>query len=102
MLHPIIKYLLLLTCIWVFTTSYCQSYIAKSKALEDIDYANKTIKETHVNPFLFISKQKYLFEVQSFKESIKDSIEIKDFVRLLYKMTALLKDGHTALPSLTT
>ena len=90
------KYLILLAFIGLFTTSYCQSYIAKSKALEDIDYANNTIQETHVNPFLFISKQKYFVAVQSLKKSIKDSIEIKDFVRLLYKMTALLKDGHTA------
>ena len=80
---------------WVLH-QWCRStYISKVKALEDIDYFNNTIQEVHVNPFLFIKKQKYFSEVQFFKNNIKDSIEHRNFIRLLYKMTALLKDGHT-------
>jgi hypothetical protein len=94
-IDSIMRVLIFIVCLALFMDCHAQSYVSREKALEDIDYFNNVIGQVHVNPFLFINKQKYFSEVQFLKKKIKDSIEIKDFLRLLYKMTALLKDGHT-------
>jgi len=73
---------------------FSQTFISKQKAADDIDFYNKTIEEVHVNPFLFIQKKAYYQEVEKLKNSLGDSISTNDFILLLYRLSALLKDGH--------
>lgn len=75
---------------------FAQTYILRQQAYNDIDSFNKILTEVHYNPFLFIKEDQYRSKVASLMKAVKDSISIKNFTLLLYRVTALLKDGHTS------
>jgi hypothetical protein len=77
-------------------SGFAQNYISRQQAFDDIDSFDQILKEVHYNPFLFIKEDQYHSKVAAFKKTVKDSISIKDFTLLLYRITALLKDGHTS------
>jgi hypothetical protein len=88
-------FLLLFTLLYI-VDCHGQVFVSKHEAEADIDSLNKILLEVHVDPFLFIPKAEYFAKVQELKSSVKDSIELKAFVLKLYRLTALLKDGHCA------
>lgn len=88
----------ILLCIFsvISITIFGQVKVSKNQAIEDINFFNKTLQEVHYNPFLFIDNKKYFNEVDELKQSIGDSIEIKEFIFKLYHLTSLIKDSHTS------
>ncbi|WP_131536493.1 S41 family peptidase [Pedobacter nototheniae] len=74
-------------------------YIAKSQAVADIDFYDKTLREVHYNPFLYVSEAQYLKKIDSLKNNLPDSIEIRPFTLKMGELTSVIKDGHTT-PSL--
>ncbi len=75
--------------------AFSQKNISREQAYADIDSLQAIMMEVHYNPFLFIKESDFHSKTTSLKKTIKDSISLKDFTLLLYKVTALLKDGHT-------
>ncbi|WP_316801964.1 S41 family peptidase [Pedobacter nototheniae] len=71
-------------------------FITKSQALADIDFYDKTLREVHYNPFLYINEREYLKKIDSLKHNIPDSIEIRSFTLKIGELTSVIKDGHTA------
>ncbi len=74
-------------------TIYAQN-ISRELALEDIRYFTKTVEEVHFNPYLFINKQEYLSRVEAVERNLADSITPNELILVLYKISALLQDGH--------
>lgn len=70
-------------------------HISKEKAIADLDFYNKTLEEVHYNPFLYVERDAYFDEVEKIKTSLKDSVEIQDFILSLYGLTALMEDSHS-------
>lgn len=87
---------LLLIVIVLQSTCLAQSFISRSDAINDIDFYIKTLQEVHYNPFLFIKKDKFFTEVEFLKKNITDSVSVNKFIILLYRISALVKDGHNA------
>ena len=79
-----------------YNNSISQSLISRQNAIDDIDFYHKTIRDVHYNPFLFIEEKKYFEETEKLKKTITDSISVNDFIILLYRLSSLLKDSHTA------
>ncbi len=84
----------LMPFILISNACFSQLFIAKEKAIKDIEYYNKTIEEVHANPFLFIAKKKYHNEIARLKKNIPDSISFQELLITFYKISALIKDGH--------
>lgn len=86
--------------IWISLTlsinAFNQNKVSKNQAIEDINYFNKVLLEVHYNPFLFANKTFYFKKVDELKQSLKDSIEIKEFTYKLYQLTSIIEDSHTA------
>lgn len=76
-------------------TCLAQPSLSRQKAVEDIDFYIHTMKASHYDPFMYISREEYDTHVAKIKGSIGDSIGIKDFVFLFYQLTALLDDAHS-------
>lgn len=92
----ILSFALLISSISCFS----QVIISKQNAVDDIDTYVNTIHASHFDPFMYITKDKYLKEIRSIKASIGDSIDVKQFVNVLYQVTSLLNDGHST-PSIS-
>lgn len=88
------RYLLSLFSIFTTIFLYAQPYIAREKALADIDAYHKALFDIHYNPYQYISKEEYAKKAEVIKKSIPDSIEFKAFVNTMFKLMALLDDGH--------
>lgn len=73
-----------------------QYYISKEKAIEDLDFCNKTLQEVHYNPFLFVERDAYFAEVENIKSLLQDSVPIQDFILSLYGLTAMMEDSHSS------
>jgi hypothetical protein len=80
----------------VTLTGFCQVTISRQQAVSDIDYFITILEQVHVNPYEALSRDKLTSEVLKLKESLTDSISIKEFITRLYLFTALLKDAHTS------
>src|ERR1700744_2858210 len=68
--------------------------LTKSQAIADIDYFNSKLQEVHYNPFLFISENAYKQKTDSIKNSISDSVGIKQLILKLSSLSSSLHDGH--------
>lgn len=90
----IVKVLVYLVLFLGGNNIFAQKNLSHQKAIEDIDFYIHTLKESHYEPFKYISTNNHDAHIQKIKQSIGDSIEIKNFVLLCYKITALLNDAH--------
>ncbi|GAA4449519.1 hypothetical protein GCM10023092_03880 [Rurimicrobium arvi] len=80
-------------------TATGQQKLSKILALQDIDSLVATLETIHYNPYLHITKTAFHKNVTEIKHSIPDTIEFKDYLLKLYKITASLQDGH-AMPAI--
>lgn len=62
--------------------------------VDDLNFFNKTIQEVHYNPFLYVEKSKYFSEVEKLKNSLKDSVGVKEFIISLHQLSSLIEDSH--------
>lgn len=76
-------------------SGFAQESLTRQKAIEDIDFYIRTMKDSHYEPFMYISSDDYDVRIGEIKNSIGDSISIRDFVFLFYQVTALLNDAHS-------
>ncbi len=90
------KWMQLLVLIIISSHCFSQSFISKESAMDDIDFYNETLQDVHYNPFLFTDKNKYFAEAEALKKSLPDSISIYEFITVLYRLSAILKDGHNS------
>lgn len=74
---------------------FAQTSLSRRQAVEDIDAYVRIMKSSHYNPFMYIPEGTYNAGIQAIKNEIGDSVSIRDFVFLFYKVTALLKDAHS-------
>ncbi|MBO9731431.1 MAG: hypothetical protein J7623_22515 [Chitinophaga sp.] len=88
------RFVFALTLLLGVSHSFAQSMLSREKAVEDIDYYIRVMKESHYAPFMYISQAAYDAQVKQLKATIGDSIGIRDFVLLCYQVTALTKDAH--------
>jgi len=93
------RYIFLLILLLIASRSFPQNFIAREKAIKDIDFFNQTLQEVHCNPYKFISKENYYKKVMELKKSLNDSVSINQLIFSLYQLTSSLKDGHT-MPAL--
>src|SRR5690606_16923344 len=75
--------------------AFGQRYLTKTEALEDLTFFHQTLLDVHYNPFLYIEAERYNAEAERIKASIPDTIAVTDFMKSLYKLTALLEDSHS-------
>lgn len=74
---------------------WAQKFLSHREAIADIDFYTRTMTASHYAPFMYISPDDYDARVGEIKNTIGDSIAIRDFVFLFYKVTALLNDAHS-------
>jgi hypothetical protein len=74
---------------------FAQESLARQKAIQDIDFYIRTMEDSHIEPFMYISRADYYTRIGEIKNSIGDSISLRDFVFLFYQVTALLNDAHS-------
>lgn len=89
------KPLLLLPLFILTLQLHAQTYFTRRQALEDIDHYNRVLENVHYNPYLFITRENYQKHVSGIRQEIGDSVSLQDFIILMYRITAVLKDGHT-------
>ncbi|WP_407520248.1 S41 family peptidase [Lacibacter sp. MH-610] len=77
-------------------SSFSQTYIPRQKAFDDVDYFIKTMEEVHVNPYMFVTREKLNSAVQQLKDGLGDSVSTRELITKLYSITSLLKDAHTS------
>lgn len=81
----------------IFSASLnAQQFISKEKAFADIDSLNAIMENVHYNLFLHIPEEDYNKRVSLVKESIGDSIEIKELILKIYYLTHAIGDSHTS------
>ena len=89
------KTLLLIFTIYLGVLTGTAQTLTRNQALADIDEYNQVLKEVHYNPFLYITPAAYSNKVDSLKQTLTDSLDVKVFLLKLYSLTAVLNDGHT-------
>lgn len=72
-----------------------QKGISRNEALADIDSLVSVLNRVHYNPYLHISKKDFDHNVNVIKQSLSDSISFKKYLLNLYKLTAVMQDGHS-------
>ncbi|WP_343702720.1 S41 family peptidase [Chitinophaga sp.] len=77
------------------SNGWAQTSLSRRQAVEDIDAYVRIMKSSHYHPFMYIPEGEYNTRLQAIKNEIGDSVSIRDFVFLFYKVTALLKDAHS-------
>lgn len=89
------KHIIPLALLWGVSTCQAQNALPRHQATEDIDFYTRTVTASHYAPFTHISRDNYYAQVEKIKQRIGDSISIKDFTLLFYKLTSLLEDAHS-------
>lgn len=89
------RYIIPLALLWGGNTCRAQNALPHSQAVEDIDFYTRAMTASHYAPFMHISRDDYYAQVEKIKRNIGDSISIKDFTLLFYKLTSLLDDAHS-------
>lgn len=79
-----------------YAPAFSQTYIPRQNAFDDIDYFIKTLEQVHVNPYMFVTKEKLTTAVKQLKEGLDDSVSVRELITKLYSVTSLLKDAHTS------
>ena len=64
--------------------------------MADIDSLNAIMEKVHYNIFLHIPEEDYYKKVSVVKQSIGDSIEIKELILKIYHLTHTIGDSHTS------
>lgn len=90
------KRALVLLSVLLAINGLAQPKISRADALSDIAYYNEMLGKVHYNPYLNISRKQYSKAEKQILAEVGDSIAIKDFTLLLYRLAALIGDGHTA------
>ncbi len=80
----------------ISTGVLAQFKMSRADALNDIAHYHEILNRVHYNPYQNISRKEYAKAEKQLLAGVGDSIAIKDFTLLLYRLTALLGDGHTA------
>ncbi|MBN2633556.1 MAG: hypothetical protein JXR66_08375 [Bacteroidales bacterium] len=75
--------------------SQSEKLYANHEIIQDIDFLIKDIEEIHPNLYHSVNKEDFLFRVQDVKDQLPDSISKINTWKRLYKILALLKEGHT-------
>lgn len=73
-----------------------QNFITKAQAIEDLHVYDTILTDVHYNPFLFVEKETYYSAVDKIKATLPDSIDTKDFMKVLYRITSMMEDSHSA------
>lgn len=68
--------------------------IAKKDIISEIDTIIKLIEEVHPNPYCNVSKTEVIDDVNKIKANINDSINLKDYYKLIIPLLVKFKDGH--------
>lgn len=80
----------------ISTGVLAQFKMSRADALNDIAHYHEILGRVHYNPYQNISRKEYAKAEKQLLAGVRDSIAIKDFTLLLYRLTALLGDAHTA------
>jgi hypothetical protein len=72
-----------------------QNSLSREEAIQDIDYYIQTMRASHYDPYMRITKEEYDKQVEGIKKKLKDSTSIKELVLIFFRITALLQDAHS-------
>jgi len=72
-------------------------FFNKEQITGDIDYAVQMLEDVHPDPYSIISKEDFYRKVDSMKNILPETISEKDANKVISKIYALIKDGHTGV-----
>lgn len=78
-------------------TALSDRKFTKTELSTDLDYLVSSIVETHPDPFTIQSKKIFFKNVKQIKSNLRDSLNYRDFYKLVAPLVASLSDGHTSL-----
>jgi hypothetical protein len=96
-------------CVFVVLTSLCagnsaaqnsvdinQKFISE-QLIEDVDFYIKTIEETHINPYVYISRKDWLARTDNIKSRIakQGAMTQREFWLLFAPLVSAIQDKHT-------
>jgi hypothetical protein len=68
---------------------------SREKAIEDVDFLVRQLREKHPNPFGRIPEAQFEQEVARLKESLAEQVNIREFSLSIAALLALVGDDHT-------
>ncbi len=102
--HPysIRKTIVAITALFFSFTGFSQNVLSdrkfsKRELSTDLEYLVNSIIEIHPDPFTIESKRIFLKNVKQIKSNLRDSLNYRDFYKLVAPLVASLSDGHTSL-----
>lgn len=78
------------------TNSNAQQKFSAEDIRSDIDYMVNLMEHTHVNLYFYYPKAEFCKDINSLKESIKDSLSKIDIWKKTAPIVAKLRDAHTS------
>lgn len=82
-----------------YTSSYINEKLTPQQLIEDVDFYVKTLKETHINPFIHISETEWRAQVDRIKSQItkQGAMTREDFWLIFAPLVSSLHDRHAVI-----
>lgn len=93
------KHIISIACISLsaLTSVSAQNILSKEQAISDIDSLVYTISEVHPDMFSVCKQGEFLKMVNDIKESLPDSVSVRQLYVCLQPLIVKIGDGHTSL-----
>lgn len=81
------------------TSAYSNEKLSPQQLIEDIDFYVKTLRETHINPFVYISENDWREHVDKLKAQItkQGAMSRDEFWLLFAPLVSSIQDAHTGV-----
>lgn len=78
---------------------YVNEKFTSQQLIQDVDFYVKTLKETHINPFIYITENEWRAHVDKIKSQITERgpMTREEFWLLFAPLVSLIQDGHTSV-----
>ena len=95
----VLVFLLCCTSVPAHTSGYIDGRFTPQQLIEDVDFYVKTLEETHINPFIYVTEKEWRAHVDKIKSQITEqrAMTREQFWLLLAPLVSSIQDGHTVI-----
>ena len=81
------------------TSGYSDGKFTPQQLVDDVDFYVKTLEETHINPFIYVTEKEWRAHVDKIKSQITEqrAMTREQFWLLLAPLVSSIQDGHTVI-----